>query len=61
MIRMNKQDTVESLEIRPLGRVLARELTAEEVELVAGGGCTGGNSSECTTEGVGINDRDHLK
>lgn len=59
---MNKHDTVESLEIRPLGRTLARELTAEEVELVAGGcNTSGGNSADCTTEGAGINDRDHLK
>lgn len=59
---MNKHDIVESLDVRPLGRVLARELTAEEVELVAGGcNTSGGNSFDCTTEGRGINDRDHLK
>ncbi len=60
---MNKHDVVDSLEVRPLGRVLARELTAEEVELVAGGNraTTGGNSPDGTTEGVGVQDADRLK
>lgn len=46
------------LVVRPMGRVLARELTQEEVQQVAAG-CSGGNSGDCTTGTGQLGDRDH--
>jgi len=64
--KMKKQ---EKETVRPLARVLARDLTTAEIAQVAAAGCwteegglpsTGGNGFDCTTGG-GFNDRDELQ
>ena len=57
---MNNND-----EVLPLARIVARELSAEEMLQVSGGwpGCDtcGGNSPDGTTGGPGASDADRLK
>lgn len=46
------------LVVRPMGRVLARELTQEEIQQVAAG-CNTSGGNACTTGTGQLGDRDH--
>ncbi len=56
---MNKNDNAENTTVRPLARLIARELSQEEVTQVSAG-TSGGNSEDCTTGG-GLKDTDFVQ
>ena len=61
---MNKHDTaentVDTTVVRPLARVIARELSNDEVSMVTGAG-SGGNGLDGTTHGNAFTDKDWMQ